>query len=249
MPLFDTVYPSQNPADTEGVKLGASRIRELKDDLQVLLTQLFNDDTTLKDAAINTAQLVAKAVTLAKMADGARGSVIVFNSSSRPVLLPVGTAGQILGTVDGLDVAWTTQTIVEPANLAPESSNVGANATVLSNTLQKIGSCTLTLPAGKTWRWVKVVFATYLGSFCNIGAFEVRIATDVLTLNQSMPTGYFISTNNSDDAMQVTYTAEGSPAGHTADASLVVDIYAANTAGYGGDTVAARSFYVLGYAA
>jgi hypothetical protein len=72
--------------------------------------QLTAPGDTVLDGAITTAKLGAKAVTLAKLADGvAAGDIMWYNGTSW-VILPKGTDGQVLKMVSG-SPAWATDAI------------------------------------------------------------------------------------------------------------------------------------------
>lgn len=65
MSLFNDTLPP----NTEAVRNGASRIREMKTTLNAALGQLFNDDTSLKSAIWGTASIQDGAITTAKLLD------------------------------------------------------------------------------------------------------------------------------------------------------------------------------------
>ncbi len=65
MAIFNVTVPT----DTEAVKLGAQRIRELKTDLNTLLGTVFEDNGNPKVNTVGTDQIVALAVTTAKIAN------------------------------------------------------------------------------------------------------------------------------------------------------------------------------------
>lgn len=69
--LFDDTLPP----NSEAVRNGASRIREMKTTLQACLSQLFNTDFTIKAAIWGTASIQDGAITTAKLADAAATTV------------------------------------------------------------------------------------------------------------------------------------------------------------------------------
>jgi len=87
MALFD----SSIPADTEAVKLGAQRIRELKAALDTVFGVYLNDDGTFKNNVVPGGALVDATVTLAKLASDVfpvvqvpTGVIIPFGGSIAP---------------------------------------------------------------------------------------------------------------------------------------------------------------------
>lgn len=75
MALFDTTIP----ANTEALKLGAQRIRELQTTLNTLLGTLFEDDGTPKTNTVTTDEIQALAVTAAKIAADAITTTKLIN--------------------------------------------------------------------------------------------------------------------------------------------------------------------------
>lgn len=70
--------------------------------------------TEIQDGQVTTAMLADESVTLDKLASGTQGDLVTFNGAGRPVLLPVGTTGQIL-TTNGTVVNWSDSgTIFSP---------------------------------------------------------------------------------------------------------------------------------------
>lgn len=120
--------------------------------------------------------------------------------------------------------------------------------TALAGTDTKVGTVTLTLPATKTWTYVRIGFQTLLKSDIGVGNsirnMSVKIGADVVSLvGLAMPVA--VPIDNSDDNVQVTVLLEGVVhASHVSDASLVLDVYA-QTAGVADDTTQ-RVCYAVG---
>lgn len=83
--LLDNASPSATPADTEAVKLGASRIRTLKDDLQAILAAIFNNDRTFRTNAVPGTALTNTSLTAAQVAN-ATLTPVQMAASAQPVL-------------------------------------------------------------------------------------------------------------------------------------------------------------------
>ncbi len=130
--------------------------------------------------------------------------------------------------------------------------------TLVADTDTKMGTCVLTLPAGKTWTWVEVYFSTFFncasGSLRGMSAFKVKIgATTQTWLTSFAP---YVS-DNADINVEFHVRTEGPPS--TTNATLTLDIYAQYPspttvtvadgafAASAGDDVNGRKCYALGY--
>lgn len=115
--------------------------------------------------------------------------------------------------------------IATPPTAAIEVGTSEANGTATAlATGTTVASGTLTLPAGKTWKAVRVTFTTWLDDSAGIENFILKNAT--LTVSApSTARGSYI-TNNSDDATLVTVTWEWVPSGGAESASLSIDVVA-----------------------
>ena len=187
-------------------------------------TTVSGDVTIAADGAVTVADNV---ITPAKMEDGTQGDVLVYGASGAPERLGYGTDGQVLTTGgENATPSWTTvQTIGFTSAQGTATSPELASDTDFTNT----GSITLTLPSGKTWLWVRVVFSTLCHSSGGIKDFEVRNGTgssDTVFsdwVQNDPPPG--VLTGNSDDILTVTWMAEGVPTDHTEDSSLTLYTY------------------------
>jgi hypothetical protein len=136
--LNDTI-----PADTEAVKQGANRIRELKTQLNALISQIFNDagefltkwitqamlgdkivgTGQIADGAIGATQIADGSITLTELADGTPRNILAFSNDGSPTTIDPGTAGQIL-TSNGTVSKPTFQSFVQPHGIPNFIPNV-----------------------------------------------------------------------------------------------------------------------------
>lgn len=115
--LFDTTSPSTNPPDTEAVKSGALRIRGLKDALQALLSQLFNNDGTFATAG---------AIPGAALGTGIPGGNLVAASVTTTQIGPLAVLpGQVDDSVFGNGL---TRTAHGPASVNVDGVTIGFDA-------------------------------------------------------------------------------------------------------------------------
>lgn len=221
-------------------------------------TTLSGDVTLAADGAVTVAD---NAITPAKMEDGTQGDVLVYGTDGTPERLGTGTSGQVLtagGT--GATPSWAT---VETQTIGFTSAQGTATTNSLNtSTYTHWGTCTLTLPTGKTWLWVKVVTNTRVDSADNLSS-SFKITTDsdgtVLLDSDETTAGWvYIDSyvnlhnpgNGSGDSSNPTRIAEGVPVGrdggtdHTSDTTLDLKIYMKG--GGGGDQYQYRSLYAVG---
>ena len=210
-------------------------------------TTLSGDVTIAADGAVTVAD---NAITPAKLQDGTQGDVLVYGADGAPERLGTGTSGQVL-TAGGTDAtpSWTT---VETQTIGFTSAQGTATSTALASTTDftNTGSVTLTLPSGKTWLWVRVVFSTYCRSDRGIKDFEVRNgigSSDTVFsdwVQNDPPPG--VHTGNSDDSVTVTWIAEGVPTDHTEDSSLTLYTYSKKYDSGRVDSPSHRILYAVG---
>ena len=185
---------------------------------------------------------------VSSLADNTQGDIIYYGASGAPAVLNVGTAGHYLKTKGaGENPEWAA---------APQMGFTSAQGTATSTALASTtdftntGSITLTLPSGKTWLWVRVVFSTFCHSSGGINDFEVRNGTGLSDtvfsdwVQNDPPTG--VLTGNSDDVLTVTWTAEGVPTGHTDDSSLTLYTYSKKYSSTRTDAAGYRVLYAVG---
>ncbi len=119
------IFDDSIPADTEALKRGAERIRDLKTSLNALLGTLFDDDGTPKDNTVTTdeitnlavtaAKLAADSVTLTKLVDG----VLTADTAGRAKMADSYiTLAKILDAIFTADVAGRAKFANEFVNTA-----------------------------------------------------------------------------------------------------------------------------------
>ena len=217
-------------------------------------TTLSGDVTIAADGAVTVAD---NAITPAKMEYGTQGDVLVYGASGAPERLGYGTDGQVLTTGgENATPSWTT---VETQTIGFTSAQGTPTTNSLNtSTYTHWGTCTLTLPTGKTWLWVKVVTNGRVNSNDSLSeSFKITTDSDgtVLLDSEETTAGWvyidsFVSNHNSDDSTNPTRIAEGVPVGrdggtdHTSDTTLDLKIYMKG--GGGGDQYQYRSLYAVG---
>tara|TARA_X000001036_G_scaffold428803_1_gene459093 strand:- start:796 stop:1359 length:564 start_codon:yes stop_codon:yes gene_type:complete len=184
------------------------------------------------------------------MEDGTQGDVLVYGTDGAPERLGTGTSGQVLtagGT--GATPSWatvSTQVIGFTSNQGTPSTNT------LGSSYTHFGTCTLTLPADKTWLWVKVVTSFRSNEGQGISeAFKITTDSDGTTLLDSTASSagwVYVDSLNSNhsekDSNNIVRIAEGVPTGHTTETTLDLKIYMKGTGG--GDYHAYRTLYAVG---
>ena len=186
---------------------------------------------------------------VSSLADNTQGDIIYYGASGAPAVLNAGTDGHFLKTKGaGQNPEWAEvpQIGFTSNQGTPSSSNLGTSYT-------HFGTCTLTLPTGKTWLWVKVVTSFRTDSSCGVTqAFKITTDSDGTTLLDSTQTdaGWvyvdsLVNLHNSDDSSNANRVAEGVPTGHTTDTSLDLKVYMRKLSG-NGDTPSYRSLYAVG---
>lgn len=215
-------------------------------------TTLSADVTIAADGVVTVAD---NAITPAKMEDGTQGDVLVYGASGAPERLGTGTSGQVL-TAGGVGAtpSWsTTQTIGFTSNQGtPTTTSLGSSYT-------HWGTCTLTLPADKTWVWVKVVLSGRLdlGKIVSQDDFKITTDTDTTTLldTQQTDAGWVcidskVQCRDNQDSTHFSRIAEGVPVGRdggadcTTNTTLDLKIYFIGSGG--GDDTGHRKLYAVG---
>lgn len=184
------------------------------------------------------------------MADGTQGDVLVYGASGAPERLGYGTDGQVLTTGgENATPSWTTVS----TQVIGFTSNQGTpTTTTLATSYTHFGTCTLTLPTGKTWLWVKVVTSFRSNEGQGVSeAFKITTDSDGTTLLDSTASSagwVYVDSLNSNhsekDSNNIVRIAEGVPTGHTTDTTLDLKIYMIGT--NGGDYHSWRSLYAVG---
>lgn len=149
---------------------------------------------------------------------------------------------QLVNTIPQVNTPWCTGVV---------SQQAGSLTTALTASYVEIATIALTLPAGKSWVWVKVVFSGIVPTGQMGIQFETapvrHNGTSLSLVNNAPPGG--IATGNSDDSAAFTMVAEGVPTGYeTANLDLEIRCkYPAAAVGNGGDTPASRACYAVGW--
>lgn len=126
------------------------------------------------------------------------------------------------------------------------TSEANGTATALA-TGTTVASGTLTLPAGKTWKHVRVTFTTWLDDAAGLENFILKNATVTVSAPSTARGSYL--TNNSDDATLVTVIWEWVPSGGAESANLSIDVLADKPgAAANGDTPGNRKLVIYGLA-
>jgi len=182
----------------------------------------------------------AMSTPLSTVGSGAIGEVLYHNGTNW-VVLSAGTDGQFLKSKGGAAPEW--------GSVVPEEY-VAANGTVTSTVLStsadvKVGEVALTLPTGKTWKWVRISWSTALPS--SGGVKDEKVIIGGTTMSWASVGSVAKTTGNSDNAAFPAFTAEGVPTGNLSAATLTVEVHAGRDT-WGGDTPGGRTIYAVGIA-
>lgn len=127
------------------------------------------------------------------------------------------------------------------------------NSTPLTDSIQQIGSVSLTKPSGMVWSHISIVFTTSIQATPTtnggISGFEVQIAGAPIT-GMVIAGNDDVLVNNAQMEMPARVTTEGVPTGHNTDTTLVLDVYLKKApAPYNGngDELTSRRLYAVGY--
>lgn len=109
------------------------------------------------------------------------------------------------------------------ATVTGVTAEADGTATVLA-TGTTVATGALTLPAGKTWKLVRVTFTTFLNSYCGIENFVLKNSAATIAAPTSARGSYV--TNNNDNHTLITVTWEWIPSGGAESANLAIDVLA-----------------------
>lgn len=131
-----------------------------------------------------------------------------------------------------------------PPSAAVTAVTNSANGTATAlGTGTTVAQVTATLPAGKTWKLVRVTFSTWMDDQSGIENFVLQNGGSPVSAPNTARGSYI--TNNSDDAQQVTVTWEWVPSGGAESANLTLDVLADKPGGSAnGDTAGNRKVVV-----
>ena len=104
----------------------------------------------------------------------------------------------------------------------------------------------MTLPSGKTWKWVKVVFSTSTqGVQSAVKEAKVKEGTTTLSWVKNHNHANALSTAN-DDLSHPSFIFEGVP--NTTGSNVTITVTLQAVSGSGQDQIANRSLYAVGIA-
>ena len=188
-------------------------------------------ETTIGDTSITLPMIVA----------GTEGDILYFGAEGAASLLGKGTDGQALQ----MNSAETAPEWAPTLTTGYASAQGTATSTALTSSLTNVGSCTLTLPAGKTWKWLRVFFSTKLTTNGGISGLTIKLAdTDAMTW-VGITTAIQTADSESDVTM-VSYVQEGSPTEtYESTTSLELAAYSQKN-GSLVDQPASRQLYAVG---
>lgn len=179
--------------------------------------------------------------------DGMGAKAIKKNVTEALVQNDIKTGQVVTVVYDGTNFQMVSRLSGSPWQSGYVTTSNTGSGTVLAATATLVGSLSLTLPSGKQWSFIRLVFSgTVEDALNNIRGFEIRVgATVVGFVNNCPASGY--TTNNSDDQVGFTMIAEGVPTGFETTTPLQFDLYAYRGGGAaGGDDAANRKMYAIG---
>lgn len=205
------------------------------------VTYIAGEDYWIQIALPNTG-----AVTLNVDGRGAK-SVVKMNGNAM-TLGDLNSGDIILVVYNGTQFVMVNALPVAPFFTALTTNESNGTGTALGASDTKVGECTFTLPAGKTWRWIELNFSTLVtdngGALAGIGDFKVKIAGVTMPWVMNTRAGDWLVTDNDADNFQVSWRAEGEPTGYLQTTPLAVELYASFGGGaVGGDDPGHRKIY------
>ena len=126
------------------------------------------------------------------------------------------------------------------------SQGTPTSTSLVANTDTTVGSVTLTLPAGKTWKWVKVVFSTSTQG-TQSGFKEGKVKEGATTLSWVKNHNHANNLNSAnDDAHHPSFIFEGVP--NTTGSDVTFNVTLQGVSGSAQDVTGNRSLYAVGIA-
>ena len=126
------------------------------------------------------------------------------------------------------------------------SQGTPTSTSLVANTDTTVGSVTLTLPAGKTWKWVKVVFSTSTQG-TQSGFKEGKVKEGATTLSWVKNHNHANNLNSAnDDAHHPSFIFEGVP--NTTGSNVTFNVTLQGVSGSAQDVTGNRSLYAVGIA-
>lgn len=191
-------------------------------------------------------------VTFAKIQDISNAKVIGRTSAGTGDPEEVSILDEDAMTSDSATALATQQSIkayVDSKLVSDEyvpSQGTVTSTALVDNTDTDVGSVTLTLPSGKTWKWVKVVFSTAHES--------VQAAYKNIKVKEGSTTLSWLSSHNhtqpmytaNDNSAHPTFILEGVP--NTTASSVTLTVTLQKQPGSTDDVVGNRSLYAVGIA-
>ena len=187
---------------TASSTLAVTGVTTLADHLNLLT----NKEMRLQDAADN--EYV-----------GMKAPATVSGSYTMTMPAAVGASGEVLQASDAAGtLGWAS------VATGVASSQGVATSTALGSSLTDVGTATLTLPAGKTWIWLKLVFSTKLNTNGGISGLTIKLE-DTDSMSWVGITTAITTANSESDTMMVSYVQEGAP-GATYEGTTSLDLVA-----------------------
>ena len=153
---------------------------------------------------------------------------------------------------DAVGISWTSKYIKVVASASSSvdeyvsSQGTPTSTSLVANTDTTVGSVTLTLPSGKTWKWVKVVCSVayqYADSRIQLGKIKEGTSTLSWVNNHDYTS---ISASANQDRAYTQYLFEGVP--NTTNQNITLNFTLQGVTGYPADDTTLRSLYAVGIA-
>lgn len=126
------------------------------------------------------------------------------------------------------------------------AQGTATSTALVANTDTAVGSVTLSLPSGKTWKWVKVVFSTSTqGPQSAFKSGKVKEGATTLSWVNNHAHTNIITTAN-DDLAHPSFIFEGVP--NTTGSNVTITVTLQGVSGSAQDNTANRSLYAVGIA-